>query len=112
MKLVQACLSGRKPRESSSHRCRGCCEPRANLFMCGEGPEICRGGPVKFVEASLSVSVRKLGKASLTAGKVGQSSFNHCMGAVKLMQACLSVRNDRGWSFNHRGGLVKLLVAC
>ena len=41
-----------------------------------------------------------------------ESSFHHCGGSVKLLQACLSARNHRESSFNHCGVSVKLLEDC
>ena len=95
MKLVQACLSASKDRESSFHHC---------------------GGPVKLVQASLCVEKtlqRRLNRRGvavkdvqgcLSLSKDLESSSHHCGGPVKHVQACLCARNTLQSSFNCQGG--------
>ena len=43
----------------------------------------------------------------LSASKDGDSSFHHCGGVVRLVQALFGTGIDREGSFHHRGGAVK-----
>ena len=54
----------------------------------------------------------KLVQAGLCATKDLQSSFHHCGGPVKLIQACLSAGNVGHRRFNRRGGAVKHVLGC
>ena len=48
----------------------------------------------------------------LSASKDGDSSFHHCGGVVRLVQALFGTGIDRECNFHHRGGAVKLVQAC
>ena len=50
-------------------------------------------------------------QAYFSARKDQESSFDHCVGAVKHVQACLSTWKDGESSFQHYGGVVKLVQA-
>ena len=51
-------------------------------------------------------------QARLSARKDRESSFHHCGGPVKLVQACLCAENTLQRPFNRRGGAVKHVQAC
>ena len=83
-----------------------------------------RGRAVKQVKACLSARKDressfhhcggpvKLVQASLCAENTLQRRFNRREGAVKHVQACLSARKDIESSFHHCGCPVKLVQAC
>ena len=64
-------------------------------------PLIVRSYTVWFAFLRILLS---LGKTDL------DSSFHHSGGPVKLVKACVSVRNDLDNSFHHCGGSVKLVL--
>ena len=53
----------------------------------------------------------KLVEAWLCARRHLESSFHHCGGSVKLVQACLCARKARKSSFHPCGGAVNLIEA-
>ena len=51
-------------------------------------------------------------KACLSARVDRESSYHHCRGPVRLVQACLCEGKARSRGFDHRGGAVKHVQAC